>query len=208
MINRQLVLTSTFLLAICSALHAGAEILLFEQTISINRSPNIFDNDHFDVDVVFGDSPFVPTNAVVLFDGLVVSPDDVGSIYEATAGTDVSFSTVAGRVTDGLDEFIIVSMTEDEVGGLKDERISQEKMFFEQTLPASPPDLAGNDIEKVTLEVDSFTLAGPGESVEGQPVDLVVTISFFGIPEPQTLAMLGIGLASFMTLRKRRVERD
>ena len=201
MINRQLVFASTVLSVGMLALHAGAETLLYEQTISINRSPNNFDIDQFDLDLVFGDNPFVPTNPITLFDALVVSPADVGSIFEATSGTDTNFSTVSSRVTDGLDEYITVSMTEDEVGGLTEERIAQENMFFEQALP---PDLFGTSVEKVTLEVDSFTLAGPDEAVEGQPVDLVVTISFFGIPEPQSLALLGVGIAFLLAMGKLR----
>lgn len=192
--RRQLVLPILLITAL-PALAARAEILLSEQTVSINRSSNIFDVSHFDLDLVFGDNPFVPSNEVILFDGLIVSPADVGSVYEANSGTE--FDTVSARVTDALNEYITVSMTEDQPDGLGDGRISFEDAFFDRPFPANPPDLAGNVIERVTLEIDSFTLAGPQALVEGQPVDLVVTISFFGIPEPQTIALLGLGLASY-----------
>ena len=205
MFLRKLVLPTAFLLVVLPALHASAELLLYERTVSVNRSVNTFDGDQFDLDLIFGDHQFVPTNEVILFDGLVVSPADVGSIYEAALGGDANFLTVSGRVTDSLNEYISVSITEDILGGLNEQRISRENKFFQQE---APPDLSGSLVEKITMEIDSFTLAGPGDVVEGDPVDLVVTISFFGIPEPQTIALLGFGLAGLLSCPKLRHRRD
>jgi len=193
------------LLLLVLASQAGAEVLIYKHTLSINNSTNKFDIDHFDLDLRFGNHQFIPSNEAKLFEALIISPADVGSTYEVTAGTD--FDTASSRVTDGANEFISVTMTEDETGGVSEGRISPENMFFQKLPPANPPDLFGNVVNKIALAIDSFTLAGPGAIVEGQPVDLVVTISFFGIPEPQTLALGALGICSLLGGFKRRRER-
>ena len=152
-----------------------------------------------------GDHEFVPTNGVTLFDDLVISPADVGTIYEATTDSDANFPVVATRVTDAANEFITVALTEDQTNGLTEQRISFENKFFDQAIPDNPPDLAGNVVDMVTMQVESFTLVEQGAIVEGQPVDLVLTVSFFSeIPEPQTMALLAIGVAASFALFKTR----
>ena len=54
MIRRKIVLPSILLAVALLALNASAGALLYERTVSVNRSVNIFDVENFDVDLVFG----------------------------------------------------------------------------------------------------------------------------------------------------------
>ena len=182
------------------------EILLFERMISVNRSVNIFDTDQFDLDLILGDAFFDPNNPVTLFDGLVISPADVGSTFEATPTSDPnisdpnSFPIAAGRVTDAINEFVVVSFTEDQLGGFTELRGWTENFFFGHVAPGIPPDLAGNTVDHVRLHIDSFTLipappaGGSTSAISGQPVDLVFTLSIFAIPEPDGICLIVVGL--------------
>lgn len=185
------------LLAALSTGAATAETLLYELSFSVNRKPNVFQVNQFDLDLVFGDDRFSPSNGVTLFDDLVISPGDVGSTFMADNNSDVAFPVVAGRLTDALDQFINVSLTENNGSGFSEHRIWKENRFFQQD---NPPDLAGSTVEMVSLHVDSFTFLTDEDEDEdsdedGQPVDLELTVSFFGaIPEPTSCVLLGIGL--------------
>ncbi len=177
-------------------------ILLFQREISVNRSMNIFDTDQFDLDLNFGNDFFAPTNNVKLFDSLVISPGNVGTTYDTTSTSDSAFSTVAGRLTDSLNEFIKVSLTEDQAGGLTEQRGWAENFFFGHS---SPPDLAGATVDRVSLHIDAFSLLsaasdeGPAALVaqplsDGQEFELMFTVSIFGIPEPAAAQLLLVGL--------------
>lgn len=181
------------LLAALSIRAATAETLLYELSFNVNHTSNNFQIDQLDVDLVFGDDRFSPSNGVTLFDDLVISPDDVGSTFMADNNSDPAFPVVAGRVTDALDEFIDFSLIENNGSGFTEHRIWQENRFFKQN---NPPDLAGNAVEMVSLRVDSFTLlSDEDEDEDEQAVDLDLTVSFFGaIPEPTSCVLLGIGL--------------
>lgn len=184
---------------------AQSGTLLYERTVSVNRSSNIFSTDEFDLDLVFGDNQFAPTNGVTLFDSLIVSPADVGSTFSADAGSDTEFATVAGRVTDAQNEFMNLSLTEDLSGGLTEQRIWQENRFFQQLVPVNPPDLAGMELGSINVKVESFTFMTEQneESSNSQPVDLVLTVSFLGIvPEPTSVALVAVGLFANMLRRR------
>ena len=181
---------------------AQGEILLFQRVISVNRSVNIFDTDQFDLDLDFGNDFFAPTNDVTLFDSLVISPGDVGAVYDATSASDPAFSTVAERLTDAINEFIKVSLIEDQLDGLTEQRGWAENFFFGHS---SPPDLAGATVDRVSLHVDAFILlpSAPGGGpaalvaqplVAGQEFDLVFTVLIYGVPEPAAALLLLVGL--------------
>ena len=188
-----------------------AEILLYQRTIDLNRSVNIFDTDSFDLDIVFGDNQFSPSNPLTLFDSLIISPDDVGTILEASIESNPVFATAAGRLTDANNEFINVSITEDQANGLTEQRIWQENRFFQQSVPINPPDLSGQPLTSLRVSIDSFNL----ETLENEeatlvneeaslvpPVELVLTLSFFGaIPEPGTLGLIAISSFSILLFR-------
>ncbi len=185
-----------------------AEILLFSRVISVNRSVNIFDTNQFDLDLNFGNDFFSPTNGVTLFDDLVVTPANVGSTYDATSTSDPNFPEVAVRITDGLNQFIKVMLTENQLGGLSEQRGWPENFFFGHVAPLAPPDLLGMQVDRVSLHIDSFTFSssppggGPSALVaepltSGQQFDLVFTLSVYSaVPEPAACWLLFTGLVA------------
>ena len=190
-----------------------AEILLYQRTIDLNRSVNIFDTSSFDLDIVLGDNQFAPSNPLTLFDSLVISPNDVGTILEASIESNSDFASAAGRLTDAINEYINVSITEDQTNGLTEQRIWQENRFFQQSVPINPPDLSGQQLTMLRVSIDSFnletleneeaTLANE-EATSVPPVELVLTLSFFGaIPEPSTLCLIAVGLFSTLMSQRR-----
>ena len=173
--------------------------LLFERTMSVNRSVNIFDTNQFDLDVTFANRFFNPTNPVTLFDSLKITPDDVGSSFSISSG-DPLFADADLRLTDDLDEQILILFTEDQPNGLTEQRGWSESFFFFDPATLATVDLAGASLESIGLRVDQFTLV-TGSSLTvatGPPVDLQMTISFFGsaIPEPASIWILWAGVAT------------
>ena len=172
--------------------------LLFERTMSVNRSVNIFDTNQFDLDVTFADRFFNPTNPVTLFGNLKITPDDVGSSFSVSSG-DALFADADLRLTDALDEQILILFTEDQPNGLTEQRGWSESFFFFDPATLATADLAGASLESIRLRVDQFTLVtgSPLAVTTGPPVDLQLTISFFGIvPEPATIWILWAGVAT------------
>ncbi|MCH8840044.1 MAG: hypothetical protein IH831_05080 [Planctomycetes bacterium] len=182
--TRHLNISLALLLATLLAGETQGEILLFQRMISVNRSVNIFDTDQFDLDLIFGDDFFVPTNDVTLFDSLVILPGNVGTTYDATPISDSAFSTVAERLTDAINEFIKVSLTEDQLDGRTEQRGWAENFFFGHS---SPPDLAGTTVERVSLHIDDFDFSPDA-------FDLKFTVMIYGVPEPAAAWLLLVGL--------------
>lgn len=211
---RSLNVSLALLLATLLSGAAQGEILLFQRAINVNRSNNVFDTDQFDLDLIFGDDFFDPNNGVTLFDSLVISPANIGTIYDATSASDAAFSTVAVRVTDSINEFISVALTEDQVGGLTEKRGWAEDFFFSHPTPPGPPDLAGATVDRVSLHVDDFIFlpSVPSGSlvpaVVGQPFDVSLTVSFYSaVPEPVAARLLLFGLMAVGVRPLRRPKR-
>ena len=176
---------------------SGAQAgVLFERTLGVNRSDNIFDTNQFDLDLSFAlGNLLFPTNLVTLFDDLTISPADVGTTFEATSSSDASFLAAAARITDGLDKVIFLSFTEDQVGGLQEQQGFNETDFFLNGTPPTSPDLAGSIVDRFSLRVDQFTLLPSGDPANPQ-VDLGLTLTIHGtaIPEPAADWLLLWGL--------------
>jgi len=208
MIQRLHVLPA-LLLAILLTGNAQAGFLLFQRAINVDHNPNIFDTNQFDLDLIFGDDYFTPTNGVTLFDSLVISPANVGSSYDATSANDPAFATVAGRITDALNEIIKVALTEDQTGGISEQRGWAENFFFGNVAPSLPPDLAGFVIERVELHIDSFVFlskapSGSSSTLTAEmPFDLDFTVSIYAVPEPAAWTLL-VGLTAMGFARCRR----
>jgi hypothetical protein len=206
--RRRIITSLAILLATLLSGTAQGEFLLFSRVISVNRSVNIFDTNQFDLDLNFGDDFFAPTNGVTLFDDLLVTPANVGLTYDATSTSDPNFPEVAVRVTDGLNQFVKVMLTENQVGGLSEQRGWPENFFFGHVAPLAPPDLLGMQVDRVSLHIDSFTFvstpSGGGPSAllaqpltSEQQFDLVFTLSVFSaVPEPATCWLLLAGLVT------------
>jgi len=189
--------------AIAGNISAG-DGLLFQRSLSVNRSVNIFDTDTFDLDLRLGNRFFNPTNPILLFDDLSITPADVGATFEATIDSDAAFLTAIDRLTDPQDEFISILFTEDQPSGLREQRGWSERFFFLSS-PTSFSEISSAAIRSITLTVDQFNLvpAGTPVSPPGLPVDLMLTLSIFAVPEPTTVWLLMAGLVTLSTMRRR-----
>ena len=189
-------------LAWCNAAEAKqvSSTVLFERSLTVDRSSNIFKTDQFDLAMVLGNSFFSPTNGVTLFGGSKVTPADVGRVFEATAASEPNFPTAVQRLTDSLNEYVRLDLTE-RASGRAEKRGWQERGFFTGIATADSPDLAGSLITALRLRVDGFTLipAGAGATLAaaGPPMNLSLTFSVMGVPEPTALGLGPAGLAAF-----------
>jgi len=192
---------------------AAAEELLYERSLNLDRSVNFFTTNEFDLDLTLGDRYFNPTNPLILFDDLLITPSDVGSVFEILVG-DPSLAAAEQRLTDARDEFIRLVLSENRENGRSEERGSSESGFFLGLENLPGPDLAGAILQRIRLEIESFTLVGDGSPggvsplTTGPPVDLQVKISLFGVvPEPTSLWLLWSGLATLWGVTRRRLAR-
>jgi hypothetical protein len=168
--------------------------VLFERSLVVDRSANIFSTDVFDLEFVFSDTFFAPTSTVKLFDSLQITPASVGLVYEAASGVDPNFDAVANRMTDGLNQIVRVILTET-ASGRAEGRGGSESGFFQGLTPG--PDFVGATIDAIRVRVDGFRLLA-GAPIVVPPVELNLTLTVLGtaIPEPQSLALAGVGLAA------------
>lgn len=179
--------------------HALPAQVVFQRSLSVDRSTNIFTTNAFDVKFVLGDSFFTPTNPVSLFAGTSITPADVGKVLTATA-IDPNFAAVSERITDSQNEFIQFLLTEHS-SGRAEKRGWNERGFFIGVATPNEPDLAGAKITSLALSIDGFTLDPPGTASAsavggGPPVALAMTFTVYGspVPEPAAALLLVIGL--------------
>ncbi|HEX6964083.1 MAG TPA: hypothetical protein VF175_19600 [Lacipirellula sp.] len=171
--------------------------ILYERSLMVDRSVNIFTTSLFDLEFVFGDAYFTPSNPVKLFEGLSITPTSVGMVFEKTLA-DVDLQSVAGRITDGLDQYIQLVL-EETASGRKEKRGWQESGFFLGHGSTEDPDLAGATVEGIQLRIDDFVLAQNSSAAalasSGPQVQVQMTFTVLGVPEPSTLALGALGLA-------------
>jgi hypothetical protein len=172
--------------------------ILFERSLVVDRSVNIFTTSQFDLEFVLGDAFFTPSNPVKLFDDVSLTPASVGNVYVANSTNNPAFQTVADRLTDGSDEYIRLVL-EESASGRKEQRGWRESGFFVGHGSALDPDLAGAVIEGVQLRIDGFVLHSGSVAAlapAGPPVQVLMTFTVLGaVPEPSTLALGAAGLA-------------
>lgn len=192
------------------------EILFQYEQLLINSSVNNFDATQFDLDFVFLDNQLFPTNPLSLFDDAVISVVGGNRVFESTA-TDPNFSSAVNRFTDASAEFLRLVLTEDEPGGLAEQRGTGENIFFLNGNFPNPilfaqSQLASATIERFQLEVTEFSLSPTGSAGPEAPIHLLAEFTIYGtpIPEPSTIWLLGCGLATLgpRLLRRRRLPRE
>lgn len=170
--------------------------VIFERTLSVDRSANIFTTDDFRLDISLGDSFFTPTNPLSVFAGLHVSPADAGRVFDLSATSPSAFADAVSRLTDARNEYVQLTLTE-QASGRSERRGWRERGFFMGAATAETPDLAGADVEEIRLRIDSFHLAASG-SAAAPPVQLLMTFTVLGVeavPEPSAAKTALIGLA-------------
>lgn len=178
--------------------------ILFERSLVVDRSVNIFTTSEFDLEFIFGDAFFTPSNPVKLFDGVSLTPANVGDVYVADLARDAAFQAVADRLTDGSDQFIRLVL-EESASGRKEQRGWRESGFFLGHGSTLDPDLAGATIEGVQLRIDEFVLLHNSPTAflpAGPQVEVLMTFTILGtaVPEPSTLALGAAGFAMLVRL--------
>jgi hypothetical protein len=177
--------------ALCLTSMAHAAVL-FERSLVVDRSVNIFTTSRFDLKLVFGDSFLSPSNPAKLFEGVSLSPSDIGKVFTSNA-SDTAFHTIAGRLTDGRDDYIRLMFTETATGR-SEQRGWRESGFFLGYGSTDDPDLKGATIDALKLRIDGFTLvsgAPAANAVSLPPVNVQMTFTVLGtaVPEPATAAL-------------------
>jgi hypothetical protein len=201
------------LLAVLCCAPAARGALLFQRSLVVDRSANIFTTSQFNLEFTFGNSFFTPTNPVTLFDGLTISPASAGQTFVASAATDPAFAAAAQRMTDALNENIRLAFTE-VASGRPEQRGWNESGFFIGHGSPQIPDLAGLSIDSIELRIDQFSLVfGPTPinplAATAPPVQLLATFSVHGVPEPPSLvlsggSLLALTVTAYTVARRRR----
>jgi len=193
--------------AVCWAPTARAAVL-FERSLVVDRSVNIFTTTHFDLKLIFGDSFLSPSNPAKLFDGASITPADLGRTFTSNA-SDPVFSTIVSRLTDGHDDFVKLMFTETSTGRAE-QRGWRESGFFIGHPANDAPDLHGAVIDALKLRIDGFTLGAPGAATNAlslaPPVNVQMTFSVFGtaVPEPATAGLGALAMAAIAAYTGRR----
>ena len=104
-----------------------------------------------------------PTNAP-LFDGLKVTPSDVGRTFTVNAATDSDFNQFANFLTDGNSDAIQLKMGSGTLGSAGSTLGASGNLF------GGKPDLAGNQINSISMRINSFNLDSPGTDPNGDGV--------------------------------------
>jgi hypothetical protein len=191
--------------AVCLPAAARGDIL-YERSLLVDRSTNIFTTSQFDLEFVLGDAFFTPSNPVKLFEGIAITPASVGAVFERTL-SDPELSAVAQRLTDGSDQYIRLVL-EESASGRREQRGWKESGFFVGHGSTENPDLVGANVEAIKLRIDEFVLHSGSLAAlapAGPPVKVLMTFTVVGtVPEPSTLILGAVGLAIMVGRRLRR----
>ncbi|MCA9236331.1 MAG: hypothetical protein KDA44_12735 [Planctomycetales bacterium] len=202
------------ILALClvvAAASAAPGAVLFERSITVDRSANVFTSTRFDLDLNALESFFSATPAATLFDAVEITPDDVGATFSATATSDPGFAAFVARLADSQDEILRVLFAE-LISGRAEQRGFPESGFF--VTAGRAVDFAQATIEEIRLRVDRFSLVfdtQPLAASAGPPVDLGLTLTVLGqgVPEPAGLSLLAVaaGVSIVAARRQPRLRR-
>ena len=196
--NRSIVACLTAACACLAIAPARAEVL-FQKSLVVNRSVNIFTTNQFDLKIVLGNSFVTPSQSLEAFN-LALTPNSAPFTVTLLPGNP-SFDAVAARITDQNDDLIRLTFSETATGRAE-LRGWLESGFSIDGGTRNLLDLAGASLDSIELKVEQFTLIPPGAASIGAgaspPVDLRLTFSVTGVPEPHSLAMAGIGLATLV----------
>lgn len=148
---------------------AHAAVLGTEDFTSSGGASDIF--NEFKVTLAIGPATVGPgpnasapaTNAP-LFGGTSVTPADVGRTFTATQDNDPNFNDFAALLTDGRLDRVTLSFGSGSLG------ISGLFLTKSGRLFGGNPDLVGNTINSVTLQINSLTLNTPGTNPNGDGI--------------------------------------
>lgn len=155
-----------------------------------------------------------PSNAPI-FNGLKVTPGDVGKTFTVNADTDPNFNQFASYLTDGKPDGMLMNMGTGSLGRAGGSIGASGNLF------GGNPDLAGNKIDSISVRINSMNLVTPGTNPNGDGVwtdqsfnaTVIVEGSPLGrssaaVPEPtSTFGLLAFGAVSagLIWQRKRHI---
>jgi hypothetical protein len=214
-------LTTSFfglLAALLCAAHSARGAVLFERSLVVDRSVNIYTTTEFDLQFeLHGGSALRPTDVESLLPAVQISPSSAGQTFVADASNTPDFETIAARLSDAINENVRLLFTES-ASDRVEKRGWTERGFFLRSSLTEAPDLAGALVTSITVRIDQFTLAfgggGGGTSAVTPPVELLLTFSVLGqpVPEPATFGLASGGLlaaigAAYTRAQRRRLAR-
>ena len=147
-------------------------------------------------------------NRTILFDGIAMTPGDVGRTFELTAQDDPDFAAAVILLTNGInDKFGWEAILHNPDGTPRNGSIwnSNESKRFGSIPGGNGIDLGGFIITKITQRLDALSLTyDPGESYPWR-MYAETTLFFEGrpIPEPATIALLSLGSVAPLLLRRK-----
>lgn len=134
----------------------------------------------------------------------VVTPFDVGKTFRQSSATSESFGFFASMLSSGTDDAFLIGNYLPSGGGSG--VANYESAFLSKFVPTQSVDFYGYEITEVGLTVDSLTIDSPGQNPNGDGLwtdySYDVTFTIYGIPEPATGLLLGLG--GLALLRKRK----
>ena len=155
-------------------------------------------------------SPSPTCQSPVLFDTLVVSAADAGSIFTATAATDPGFAAFAAALTNGSADFFIQRRA-DPPGSQSGLLTGRESIAFAGAGSASLNgiDLAGFTIDRIEFELGSdFTITQvPGSFLSYTALGGTLRFRVFGNPVPEPATALFVGGGMLLLGSRRRAAR-
>ena len=209
--NLLTVVCGSALLALTSGGVAQAAVLGTQEFSNAGGSSDIFKDYQLTLTIGPASNRY-PSNAP-LFDGLKVTPADVGRTFTVNADTDPNFNQFASYLTDGNPDgmqLITGTGTLGRAGGA---------LGASGNLFGGNPDLAGNRIDSISIQINSMNLDSPGTNpnadgvwtdesfnatviVEGEPLNQQ---SAAPVPEPtSTLGVLAFGVLGTGLIRQRK----
>lgn len=195
---RRLAAAAACVAALLGALSTASAALIVERPLGIDRNKNIFTTDQFDLEIkLFSNSFSSPENELKLVESGITTAD-ANRTFTLNSGP--LFDSVVSRLTDGVDEFVSVTLTE-RASGRAEKRGFKESGFFAGFSSLPGPDLATASIDSIELRINYFVLSSAPANpfaVTLLPVDLSMTFIVQGevIPEPTTVSLALLGLAT------------
>lgn len=129
---------------------------------------------------------------------------DIGSTFHITSADSASFDDCVTMLTNGIDEEVYMSSTIVVGGGSFTHGAESEKFI---KIGFDAPDFAGYEIQSIALKLNAMTIVSPGSNPNGDGnwTDFTIDadLEIYGVPEPATLVMLGMGSLALFRKRKR-----
>ena len=166
------------------------------------------------------DEVFPPNLA--LFEGVDVTPDDIGTVRVANSATDPDFDAVVALLTNGVNDLVTRSIVL-QPGNLGGTGGTPETFYFGAGPGTNGIDLEGFNIESLSVRIDDFLLDSPGSDPNGNGIWtdylLALTLIIHGsldtpvnVPTLSAISLLAflllLALGGLGILRRRSVRDD